>query len=375
MSDQDWFTLGVEEEHLLIDRASKALVADPPEEIFTNARCALGRQVAREMMRSQIEIATRKHHAIETLRDNLSELRRSITAVTAPFGIAPLAVSTHPVTGWNEMISTPRKRYDRVVEELKRVSLRGMFGGMHVHVGVPDDEARIDLMNRVTPFLPVLLALSTSSPFWRGHETGLKCYRLAVAGEWPRGGFPDVLASWDEYQDFVDTLVAAKVIPDATMVWWLIRPSARFPTIEIRIFDCCTRLEDAISIVALCQSLMRCLHRRPDINRDYLGYRRLFVDENRWRAQRFGVDASLLDWRRGCLTPLAEYVRELIDLVEEDAVALGCEKEVRAVESILTHGTSADVQLDLFKAALDEGVDVDTAFRRVIGWLETETAC
>jgi carboxylate-amine ligase len=374
MSDQDWFTLGVEEEYLLIDRRSKALVADPPEGFFTTARSVLAAQVSREMMRSQIEVATRKQRTLAAVRADLKHLRRSIVAVAEPFGLVPLAVSTHPFTRWNEMLSTQRERYARVVADLQRVSLRGMFGGMHIHVGVPDDETRIDLMNRITPFLPLLLALSTSSPFWHGEDTGLKCYRLAVAGEWPRGGFPDVFSRWSEYSDYVDKLVASEVIPDASMVWWLIRPSARFPTIEIRIADCCTRLDDALSIVALSQSLMRCLHRRPEVNRDYLGYRRLFVEENRWRAQRFGIEASLLDWRRGRLVSMTECLREVVELVEEDADALGCADEVRAAASIVARGTSADVQLKVFQDAIADGADADAALRRVVEWLEAESA-
>ena len=375
MPNPDWFTLGVEEEYLLIDRHSKALVVDPPESIFAMARREVGSkvQVTHEMMRSQIEVATRKHHNVADVRADLLHGRRSIAAVAQAFGVAPLAVSTHPFTSWNEMLSTPRERYDRVVTDLQRVSLRGPFCGMHVHIGIPDEETRIDLMNRITPFLPVLLALSTSSPFWGGEETGLKCYRLAVAGAWPRGGFPDVFSTWNEYADFVDKLVAAEVIPDGTMVWWLVRPSARFPTVEIRLFDCCTRLDDALSIVALCQSLMRCLHRRPDINRDYTGYRRLFVEENRWRAQRFGSETSWLDWRRGCLVPMTERINEVVDLVAEDAIALGCSHEVQAAVSIVTRGTSADAQLEIFRNASTAGDDKETALRRVVEWLETET--
>jgi glutamate---cysteine ligase / carboxylate-amine ligase len=371
--DRDWFTLGVEEEYLLVDRASKALVADPPDTIFASARRAMGPQVTREMMRSQIEVATRKHCSVAEIRADLGRLRHSIATIAKSFGVAPLAASTHPFTGWNEMLSTPRERYDRVVADLQRVGLRGMIGGMHVHVGIPDDETRIDLMNRIAPFLPLLLALSTSSPFWRGEDTGLKSYRLAVAGEWPRGGFPDVFSGWYEYKHFVDTLVTAEVIPDATMVWWLIRPSARFPTIEIRITDCVTRLDDAMSIVALCQSLMRCLRRRPELNRDYVGYRRLFVDENRWRAQRFGTDASLLDWRRGCLVPITQCIEEVVDLVAEDAEALGCSREVCAARDIAARGTSADVQLEIFRDATVAGNDARAAFERVVEWLEMET--
>ncbi len=373
MATQDWFTIGVEEEYLLVDRDSKALVADPPAEIFASARRTLGPQVTLEMMRSQIEVATRKHSTVADAHADLLHLRRSIAAAARGSNVAPLAVSTHPFTGWNEMLSTPRARYDRVVADLQRVGLRGMFSGMHVHIGIPNDAARIDLMNRIAPFLPVLLALSTSSPFWRGEDTGLKCYRLAVAGEWPRGGLPDVFSCWDEYDDFVDKLVKTEVIPDASMIWWLIRPSARFPTIELRIFDCCTRLDDVISIVALCQSLMRCLHRHPEINLDYRGYRRLFVDENRWRAQRFGLGATLLDWRRGCLVPIRQCVEELVELVEEDADALGCLRAVRAATSITHRGTSADVQLEIFHKAIEAGDDVDSAFRSVVEWLESET--
>ena len=374
IASREWFTLGVEEEYLLVDRASKALVADPPDKIFASAQRALGPQVTREMMRSQIEVATRKQCSVAEIRTDLRQLRHSIATIAKPFGVAPLAASTHPFTGWNEMLSTPRERYDRVVADLQRVGRRGVFGGMHVHVGIPDDETRIDLMNRITPFLPLLLALSTSSPFWRGEDTGLKSYRVAVAGEWPRGGLPDVFSCWYEYNHFIDTLVTAEIIPDATMVWWLIRPSVRFPTIEIRITDCVTRLDDAMAIVALCQSLMRCLLRRPDLNRDYVGYRRLFVDENRWRAQRFGVDASLLDWRRGCLVPITQCIAEVMDLVAEDAEALGCVREVRAAADIATRGTSADVQLEIFRDATVAGDDPRAAFERVVEWLETETA-
>lgn len=371
--DQDWFTLGIEEEYLLIDRQSKALVADPPEAIFTTARRVLGAQVSREMMRSQIEVATRKHRTVGDAREDLLQLRRAVASIAAPSDISPVAASTHPFTQWSEMLATPRRRYDRVVADLQRISLRAMFGGMHVHIGVPDKEARIDLMNRIAPYLPVLLALSTSSPFWLGQDTGLKGYRLAVASEWPRGGIPDVFSTWDEYCDFVDKLVSADVIPDGSMVWWLIRPSSRFPTIEIRIADCCTRVEDALSIAALCQCLMRCLHRRPDVNSDYTGYRRLFVDENRWRAQRFGVEASLLDWRRGRLVPMSDCIAEIIELVAEDAAVLGCANEVAMAASIVTRGTSADEQLRRFNEAIVAGADRDVAFRRVVEWLEAET--
>jgi glutamate---cysteine ligase / carboxylate-amine ligase len=371
--DQDWFTLGIEEEYLLIERSSKALIADPPDAFFAAMRRVLGTQVSREMMRSQIEVATRKHGSVADAGEDLSQLRRAVASTAAPFGIAPLAASTHPFTLWSEMLSTPRERYDRVVADLQRISLRAMFGGMHVHIGIPDQEVRIDLLNRIAPYLPVLLALSTSSPFWNGEDTGLKCYRLAVAGEWPRGGIPDVFSNWNEYADFVDKLVSGEVIPDGSMVWWLIRPSSRFPTIEIRITDCCTRLEDALSIAALCQSLMRCLHRRPDVNRDYTGYRRLFVDENRWRAQRFGIEAGLLDWRRGRLVPMTECVQEIVDLVAEDAAALGCSDEVTMAASIPIRGTSADEQLRHFREAIVAGADRDVAFRRVVEWLEAQT--
>jgi len=240
-------------------------------------------------------------------------------------------------------------------DDLQGVGRRLAICGLHVHIGIPEDELRIDLLSQVSYFLPHLLALSTSSPFWRGENTGLKSYRIAVFDEMPRTGTPERFASWGEYRRHVDILIAAGLIEDATKLWWDLRPSERFPTLEMRVTDSCTTLEDSLSIAALFRCLLRMLWRLKRESQRWRIYARMLIDENRWLAQRYGTDRGLVDFGRGTIFPYAELLEEILALVDQDARHFGCLDEVLHAREILARGTSAHRQLTVFEDALSAG--------------------
>ena len=287
--------------------------------------------------------------------------------------MAPIAAATHPFARWEAQRTTERVRYQSLESDLQGVARRLAICGMHVHIGIPDDELRIDLLSQASYFLPHLLALSTSSPFWQGDNTGLKSYRLAVFDEMPRTGTPERFASWGEYRRHVDILVSAGLIEDATKLWWDLRPSDRFPTLEMRITDCCTTFEDTLSIAALFRCLLRMLWRLKRENQRWRLYARMLIDENRWRAQRYGFDQGLVDFGRDAIVPYAELLEEILALVDQDARHFGCIGEVMHAREILSRGTSADRQLAVFDQALSEGAARDDALAAVVDWLIAET--
>ncbi len=373
MTTEPEFTLGIEEEYFLIDRAARDIVGDPPARMLAECEALLGAQVSPEFLRSQIEIGTRVCATLEEARSDLRRLRGTIASVAAGYGMAPIAVGTHPFARWETQKTTERVRYQSLESDLQGVGRRLAICGMHVHIGIPDDELRIDLLSQASYFLPHLLALSTSSPFWHGENTGLKSYRLAVFDEMPRTGTPERFASWGEYRRHVDILVGAGLIEDATKLWWDLRPSDRFPTLEMRITDCCTTLEDTLSIAALFRCLLRMLWRLKRDNQRWRLYARMLIDENRWRAQRYGFDQGLVDFGRGAIVPYAELLEEILALVDQDARHFGCLAEVTHAREILSRGTSADRQLAVFEQALSDGATRDEALIAVVDWLIAES--
>jgi carboxylate-amine ligase len=244
---------------------------------------------------------------------------------------------------------------------------------MHVHVGIEDDEMRIDLMNQARYFLPHLLMLSTSSPFWQGEDTGLKSYRLAIFHELPRTGLPQRFESFGEFQRTVDVLVRNGVIEDATKIWWDLRPSVRFPTLEMRVTDVCTRIDDALSIAALYVCIMRMLYRLRRSNQKWRTYPGFLIQENLWRAQRYGVSDRLFDFGKGKLVPYASLIDELLDLIAEDAAVLGCEREAKHALKIATGGTSADRQVLRYEELVGQGAGTEAALTGVVDQLIAET--
>jgi carboxylate-amine ligase len=370
------FTLGIEEEYLLVEISTHNLVADPPQSLLKDCEKALSGldgQISPEFMRSQVEVGTRICSGVKDARQNLARLRATIAQCAAPYGIAPIAASTHPFAEWDAQLHTDKERYNVIVADLQMIARRMLISGMHVHIGIEDDDLRIDIMNQAIYFLPHLLALSTSSPFWRGQFTGLNSYRMSIFDELPRTGLPEYFNSFAEFQRTIDVLVNAKLIEDGSKVWWDMRPSSRFPTLEMRITDICPLLDDAIAIAALFQCLCRMFYRLRRTNQRWRSYAHFLVMENRWRAQRYGVNSGLVDFGRGEVVCMSTLVEEILDLIREDADALDCLDEVIHARQILQRGTSADRQIGVYQHAMADGADRTEALRRVVDALIEET--
>lgn len=366
------FSFGIEEEYHLVDIASRDMTS-APDEMMATLEQKLGRRVSPEFLRSQVEVGTGVARDFGSARDELASLRREVAEAARVYGLAPIAASTHPFAQVSGLQTTDKERYQKLARDLAGVGRRLAICGMHVHVGIEDDELRIDLMNQMRYFLPHLLMLSTSSPFWEGEDTGLKSYRLSVFDEMPRSGLPGKFDSYGEFQRTVDVLVRGGVIEDATKIWWDLRPSARFPTVELRITDVCPRLDDAMTVAALYVCLARMLFRLRSLNMRWRGYPLLLLEENRWRAQRYGVGDSLFDFGRGELVPFRDLIEELLVLLEPDARALGCENEIANAREIVRRGTGADRQVAAYQAAIKGGATSEQALRQVVDLLVVET--
>ncbi len=367
------FTVGVEEEYFLVDRRTRDLVPDMPEGFLRACEEIVEGLVSPEFLRSQVEIGTPVSKDIAEVKGHLGSVRRSVANVADEYGLAIISASTHPFAQWGAQKHTDKTRYNLLAQALQGVVRRLLICGMHVHVGIDDEDLRIDLMNQVLYFLPHLLALSTSSPFWHGYDTGLKSYRTSVWRALPRTGMPDEFAGWGEYRRHVDVLVGAGVIEDATKLWWDIRPSARYPTVELRSTDICTRIDDGITIAALYVSLLAMLYRLRLDNQRWRTYSRMLISENGWRAQRYGISESLIDFGLGEPVPFPELVEEIIELVRSDAEELGCLAEVEHARVICRRGTSADQQLVVYNEALAGGAEPEEAMRAVVDHLIEET--
>ena len=367
------FTMGIEEEYLVVDRETRDLIREAPPDMMQKCSERLGEQVTTELMQCQIEIGTRVCNTVQEGRDELVRLRRGVSDVVREYGFEIIAASTHPFAQALEIQRTRKERYDSLTAQMQEVARRLLISGMHVHVGLDGDEMRNDFIGQVSYVLPHFLALSTSSPFWQGRDTGLKSYRLAVWDELPRTGLPELFESYGEFQRHVGVLVRCGIIRDSTELWWDVRPSGRFPTLEMRIPDLCTRVEDAVCIAALYRCWLRLLYRLRRSNQRWRRYPRLLIEENRWRAHRFGMDEGLIDFGRGEVVPYPDLIDEIIEFVREDAEHFGCVAEIEHARTIVARGTSAHWQLDTFRKAVAEGADEHEALKRVVDMLVAET--
>jgi carboxylate-amine ligase len=364
-SSAENFTVGIEEELFLVDEAELQCVEQMPEEFRLEAKAALGDHVKREIIGSMVELVTSVHASHAGAGEELKFLRSTLAAIAQRHGLALLACGTHPFSDWREQKVTPKPRYDLVAESLGSLVKRVHACGLHTHVAIIDPQVRISVMNRIQRFLPILLALSTSSAFWRGEPTGLKSYRSAANDETPRNGLPTRFADNREFERFVAKLTAAGYIPDQSFLWWSIRPSLRFPTLELRITDCCTEWRHAIALAALYRCLVHTLAGNPAIAGEWEDHHYLLNCENRWQAMRYGLDARLIEPVTGATETVANLARSLVRLLGPSAGELGCVEELRSVETILEHGTSADRQLKTYAAALADGASPAEATRRV----------
>jgi len=373
MAREPSFTIGIEEEYFIVDRETRDLVRDMPDGLLAACDEITEGMVSPEFIRSQIEVGTPVSGSVKEVRAHLAQLRTDVANVVSEYGLAIISASTHPFAAWDEQLHTDKTRYNTLADALQGVVRRLLICGMHVHVGIEDEDARIDLMNQVLYFLPHLLALSTSSPFWHGDDTGLNSYRTAVFRTLPRTGLPDEFLDWSHYQRHAQILVASGVIEDETKLWWDIRPSARYPTLEMRSTDIATRLDDGIGLAAMYVSLLSMLFRLRQENQRWRVYSRMLLKENIWRAQRYGVSESLIDFGIGKLVPFPDLVEELTELVAEDARRLDCVEEIAHLQEIVQRGTSADRQRAVYQGAIASGADDREALVAVVDFLIEET--
>ncbi|MGR3805553.1 carboxylate-amine ligase [Marinibacterium profundimaris] len=353
---QQDFTIGIEEEYLLVDKDSLDL-AQAPEALMTACQADTEGQVSPEFLQCQIEVGTRVCSSITAAQEDLRRLRRIVSDRAAEHNLAPIAVSCHPFADWKVQHHTRKERYDDLQDALGNVARRMLVCGMHVHVGIEDDARRIDLMPQLCYFLPHLLALSASSPFWGGEDTHLASYRLTVFDNLPRTGLPPRFESWDEFQRTTGALIDLGVIEDTSKIWWDLRPSNSFPTLETRIMDVSPRLDHALSLAALVQALIRMLMRLRERNLRWREYDRFLIAENRWRAQRYGVTEGLIDFGDRQIKPMTQLLDELTGLLAEDAEALGTLEWIAKLRRIAENGTSSARQRRVHAEAGARGED------------------
>ncbi len=346
------FTLGIEEEYQLIDPETGEL-SSSIELFLEKAQPVLQEQIKPEMLQSQVEIGSHVCRSIQELRSDLTRLRRSVIEIAENNGLAIVAASTHPFSKWTDQSVTEKERYSKHQEALADVARRMLIYGMHIHIGIEDRDLRIDVMDQARYFLPHLLALTTSSPFWFGRDTGIKSYRSIVFENLPRTGPPPEFASWSEYQRFLEIMVETGCIDDPTKIWWDIRPHPVFPTIEFRVYDICTRIDDAIAVAAMTLAIVAKLITLRMSNRSWRRYPNHLLQENKWRAVRFGLEGKMVDFGRREQVATRLLMQEVLQFVDDVVDPLNIRAEIDHVSTILERGTSSDRQLALYRETGD----------------------
>lgn len=354
----DQFTLGIEEEFQIVDPRSRELRSRVTE-FLEEGKMILGEQIKPEMIQSMIEVGTGICKNIQEARADISNLRGVIASLAEKNGLRIVAASTHPISRWQDQKIFDDERYELLVEELQTVARSLLIFGLHVHVGIPDRERQIHIMNASRYFLPHVLALTTSSPFWMGRNTGLKSYRSEIFKQFPRTDIPDHFDSYPGFQRYVDLLIKTGCINDGKKIWWDCRPHPFFPTLEFRICDIPTRVDDTVAIAALFQAIVARLTGLIEKNLGFRLYRRMLIQENKWRAVRWGLDGMMIDFGKQKEVPTKDLVRELLDFVDPVLDELNSRKEVEHIHTILERGTSADEQLRVYKETNDLKAVVD----------------
>ncbi len=354
----DQFTLGIEEEFQIVDPQTRELRSHVSE-FLEEGKMLLGEQIKPEMIQSMIEVGTGVCKNVQEARADITRLRSIISGLAAKSNLAIVAASTHPFSNWQDQKIFDDERYALLVQELQTVARSLLIFGLHVHVGVADLERRIHIMNAARYFLPHVLALTTSSPFWMGHSTGLKSYRSEVFKQFPRTDIPDHFDSYASFQRYVDLLVKTGCINDGKKIWWDLRPHPIFPTLEFRICDIPTRVDDTIAIAALFQAIVAKLTKLIEKNLGFRLYRRMLIQENKWRAVRWGIDGKMIDFGKQKEVPTRDLVLELLDFVDDVVDELGSRNDIEHIRVILERRTSAEEQLRVFEETKDLNAVVD----------------
>jgi carboxylate-amine ligase len=344
----DQFTMGIEEEFQIVDPESRELKSHVSE-ILDEGKLLLGEKLKPEMIQSMIEVGTGVCRNVQEAREDISKLRCIISSLARKKGMEIVAASTHPFSHWGDQKIFDDQRYDIIVEELQMVARSLLIFGLHVHIGIESPERRIQIMNAARYFLPHVLAMTTSSPFWLGHNTGLKSYRSEVFKKFPRTDIPDHFESHQQFQSYVDLLIKMNCIDNAKKIYWDVRPHPFFPTLEFRICDIPTRVDDTVAIAALFQAIVAKVDSLIEKNLGFRLYHRRLIQENKWRAIRYGLDGKLLDLGKQKEVPVKDLIRELLDFVDEVVDPLDSRKEIEHIHTILDRGTSADEQLKVFE--------------------------
>ena len=355
-------TIGIEEEYQIIDPETRELRSYITEILKDNS-LVLG-EIKPELHQSMVEVGTKVCHHASEVRTELVRLRRLVIDLAGKQGLKVAAAGSHPFSSWMEQEITPLERYMGVKEDLQDLAQALLIFGTHVHIGIEDRDFLIDAMNVARYFLPHVLCLSTSSPFWLGRRTGLKSYRSVVFRSFPRTGIPRSMASWSEFEDTVNVLVSTGSIPNASKIWWDVRPNWHYPTLEFRVCDVCTRLDEAVCIAAIFQAIIAKLWKVRRDNLSFRQYPAVFIEENKWRALRYGLDGKLLDLGQQKELPARDLIREMLEWFLDDVLdELGNRKEVEYAYTILDQGTSADRQLATYEKTGDLKAVVDHLIR------------
>jgi carboxylate-amine ligase len=346
------FSIGIEEEYQIVDPSSRDLQSSA-DDIFEPAKKELGDKVKPEMHQCMLEVATKVCKNAQEAREDLFSMRRTLSEIAADKGLRIVAASTHPFGQWTGQKITEHAHYVKLVEDMQVLSRSLLIFGMHVHVQVEDRETAIHIMNTARYFLPHLLALSTSSPFWRGIETGLKSYRCEIFKKYPRTEIPDYFNSLSEYQNYLNLLIKTNCIDNPKKIWWDLRLHPNYPTLEFRVCDIPTRAVDTIALAALMQAIVAKIYKLIKSNLGFRLYRRLLLQENKWRALRYGIDGKLIDFGKEAEVPVADLIHELVEFVDDVVDPLGSRQEINRIFGILEDRTSADRQIEVFRQTGD----------------------
>jgi carboxylate-amine ligase len=359
MSTKDHtFTLGIEEEFAIIDPETRELRSHI-QEILEYGKVILKEQIKPEMHQSVVELGTEICQSVVDARAHVIELRSRLAELAARSGLKIASVGTHPFSHWRDQLITQGERYHEIVKDMQQLARANLIFGLHVHVGIPDRDVAIQVMNQARYFLPHIYALSVNSPFWVGQDTGLKGYRLKVFERFPRTGIPDAFESLSEYEDYCKLLVKTGCVDNAKKIWWDIRLHPFFDTLEVRVCDAQSRVDDTLAIAALIQAVIVKLHKLLSSNITFRVYRRRLLDENRWRASRYGIDGKLIDFGKETEVDARSLLNELLEFVSTEVNELGTGNEMAHIERIMRDGTGADRQLAVWERTQDMKAVVD----------------
>jgi glutamate---cysteine ligase / carboxylate-amine ligase len=358
------FTIGIEEEFQTIDPETRDLRSHMSK-IVEDGKIILKERVTAEMHQSVVEVGTNICKNIQEARDEVTYLRKMVINLAKDQNLRIAAAGTHPFSDWQDQLITPNPRYDKLIDEMRDVARGNLIFGMHVHIGIPDRDTGVRLMNSLNYFLPHIYALSTNSPFWCGRDTGFKSYRSKVFDKFPRTGIPEYFETAHEYDDYIDLLVKTGCIDNGKKIWWDLRPHPFYNTIEFRICDIPMRVDETICLAALIQALVVKIYKLMSKNLDYRHYRRVLINENKWRAARYGIEGKLIDFGKKEEVPFSNLITELLEFIDDVIDELGSRQEIEYIHTILKNGTGADRQLGVYQQTND--------FKAVVDYIVNET--